>query len=55
MISFICLHVPGLDIATARDDAFHRERQMKRWRRAWKLALIEGANPGWKDLTDEMP
>ena len=37
-----------------RDDAFHRERQMKRWRRTWKLSLIEGANPGWKDLYDEM-
>ena len=37
-----------------RDDAFHRERQMKRWRRIWKLALVEGANPGWKDLHFEI-
>jgi putative endonuclease len=33
-----------------RDEAFHRERQMKRWRREWKLALIEGSNPTWRDL-----
>ena len=37
-----------------RDDAFHRERQMKRWRRIWKLTLVEGANPGWKDLYFEI-
>ena len=27
-----------------------RERQLKRWRRAWKIALIEKENPDWKDL-----
>ncbi len=33
-----------------RDDAFRRERQMKVWRRAWKMELIEKTNPGWRDL-----
>jgi putative endonuclease len=33
-----------------RDDAFRRERQMKVWRRAWKIELIEKTNPGWRDL-----
>ena len=33
-----------------RESAFLRERQLKKWNRAWKLALIEAANPGWKDL-----
>ena len=26
----------------------------KRWRRAWKIALIEKLNPDWRDLTDEL-
>ena len=37
-----------------RDDAFRRERQMKVWRRAWKIELIEKANPGWRDLYPEL-
>jgi len=35
-------------------DARHREYAVKRWRRAWKLALIEGMNPGWRDLYDDL-
>jgi putative endonuclease len=31
-------------------DAILREKQIKKWRRAWKLALIEKANPQWRDL-----
>jgi len=30
-----------------------RERQMKEWKRDWKLARIIEVNPGWKDLFDE--
>jgi putative endonuclease len=30
--------------------AIEREKRMKRWRRAWKLQLIEGGNPQWRDL-----
>ncbi len=26
---------------------------MKRWRRAWKVELIEKLNPDWRDLTDQ--
>jgi putative endonuclease len=37
----------------ARHDAFVRERQIKEWRRSWKLRLIEGRNPGWRDLFDD--
>ena len=32
------------------DDAAARERKIKRWRRDWKLALIEKTNPTWRDL-----
>ncbi len=30
--------------------AITREKQMKKWRRAWKIELIEKDNPEWKDL-----
>jgi putative endonuclease len=32
------------------DAAIQREKQLKHWRRAWKLALIERDNPEWEDL-----
>ena len=32
-----------------------REHKLKRWRRAWKDALIAQANPAWTDLTAEVP
>ena len=37
-----------------RPAAFRRERQIKDWRRAWKLSLIEGLNPEWRDLGDDV-
>ncbi|MFZ4539042.1 GIY-YIG nuclease family protein [Propionivibrio sp.] len=30
--------------------AIEREKAIKEWRRSWKLALIESANPQWRDL-----
>lgn len=30
--------------------AIAREKQLKNWKRAWKVALIEEANPEWRDL-----
>ena len=30
--------------------AIHREKQLKRWKRSWKLQLIEETNPMWEDL-----
>ncbi|MDO8675513.1 MAG: GIY-YIG nuclease family protein [Candidatus Omnitrophota bacterium] len=30
--------------------AIQREKQIKKWNRAWKLRLIEKSNPDWKDL-----
>ncbi|HJR57040.1 MAG TPA: GIY-YIG nuclease family protein [Rhizomicrobium sp.] len=34
-------------------DAIRRETAMKRWKRSWKMALIEKTNPTWKDLIEE--
>ena len=31
-------------------DAIEREKQIKKWRREKKIALIESINPEWKDL-----
>ena len=30
--------------------AILREKELKKWRRTWKVALIEAANPAWRDL-----
>ena len=30
-----------------------REKLVKKWKREWKFALIEAANPQWRDLWDE--
>ena len=30
------------------------EKRLKRWRREWKFALIEKANPDWDDLYDQL-
>ena len=32
------------------ESAIRREKAIKKWRRAWKVALIETTNPGWTDL-----
>jgi putative endonuclease len=62
-------HRLGLSVHTARDnitrlvyieshdtapDAIEQEKQLKRWRREKKIALIEAANPEWLDLSSEV-
>ena len=34
-------------------EARERERTVKRWRRAWKIELIEKLNPDWRDMAYE--
>ena len=36
-------------------DAIAREKRLKKWKRAWKVALIEAANPQWRDLAADWP
>ena len=36
------------------NEAIRREKQLKKWRRAWKLELIESMNPQWRDLYLEL-
>jgi putative endonuclease len=35
-------------------DAIQREKQIKKWERAWKIELIESCNPEWRDLWEEI-
>jgi putative endonuclease len=41
-------------VCESREGAFVRERQLKEWRRSWKLMLIEDANPTWADLYETL-
>jgi len=36
------------------ESAIAREKAIKEWRRAWKLDLIEAANPQWRDLYSDI-
>ena len=36
------------------ENAILREKRLKKWRRAWKLRLIEEQNPDWRDLYEEI-
>ncbi|WP_133566478.1 GIY-YIG nuclease family protein [Marinicella litoralis] len=36
------------------ESALLREKQMKEWKRAWKINLIEKLNPFWKDLYQDI-
>ena len=35
-------------------DAIKREKQLKNWKRLWKLNLINAQNPAWKDLSEDI-
>ncbi|MBN2313072.1 MAG: GIY-YIG nuclease family protein [Sedimentisphaerales bacterium] len=46
-------HVHNLVYFETYDDiygAIAREKQMKKWKRQWKINLIEKSNPQWRDL-----
>ena len=35
-------------------DAITREKRMKKWKRQWKIELIEKSNPSWEDLFESL-
>ena len=35
-------------------DAIEKEKQMKRWKRQWKMRLVDHFNPEWMDLSDDI-
>lgn len=36
------------------EDAIRREKQLKKWKRDWKIRIIEEMNPDWEDLHDRI-
>jgi putative endonuclease len=48
------VHLVYFGTYTSIDEARARERSLKRWRRAWKLKLVDDFNPDWRDLTREL-
>lgn len=36
---------------TDAENAYNREKRMKKWKRNWKIKLIEEMNPSWMDLS----
>lgn len=38
------------EVTESIESAINREKQMKKWNRAWKIRVIEKENPEWKDL-----
>jgi putative endonuclease len=45
-------HLVHFEIFDDPTSAITREKELKKWRRDWKLALIEEKNPNWDDLFD---
>jgi putative endonuclease len=35
-------------------DAIAREKSIKKWKRSWKIGLLEKSNPEWKDLYHDL-
>jgi putative endonuclease len=50
---YACKHLVWYEQHTEISAAIAREKDMKDWRRAWKLTLIEKTNPQWRDLYDD--
>ena len=42
------------ELHATMEAAIVREKQIKEWRRAWKVELIESMNPEWRDLYDDL-
>ena len=42
------------EIHQSAESAITREKQIKKWRRRWKIRMIEKKNPYWNDLYDKI-
>ena len=56
--SFVCRYnatrLVYYELTPSIRSAIAREKQLKRWRRSKKEALVESTNPEWRDLWDEV-
>jgi putative endonuclease len=42
------------EVHESAESAITREKQIKKWERSWKIELIQGQNPEWKDLYEDI-
>ena len=49
-----CKRLVWFELHADFPSAIHRETQLKRWNRAWKVELIEQINPDWRDLWEDL-
>ncbi|MGQ7830206.1 GIY-YIG nuclease family protein [Altererythrobacter sp. Z27] len=49
-----CNRLVRIEMFASMEDAISREKQLKNWRREWKINLVESDNPEWTDLAPEM-
>jgi putative endonuclease len=47
-------HLVWYESTPSIEAAIAREKQIKNWKRQWKIALIEKGNPQWRDLYPEL-
>ncbi len=47
-------HLVYYELTSDVNTAIKREKQLKKWRRKWKLELIEKMNPEWGDLYQDL-
>ena len=47
-------HLVYLEETDDINSAIAREKQLKKWKRDWKIRLIESMNPEWKDFGEEL-
>ena len=48
-----CNRLVWFEVHEEMASAILREKRIKKWNRAWKLRLIEEANPTWRDLAED--
>jgi putative endonuclease len=48
-----CKRLVWFETGGSMEGAIRREKQIKNWRREWKVALIEAENPTWRDLAGD--
>ena len=50
---YACKRLVWFEMHGDMENAITREKQLKNWTRAWKVALIEEENPTWRDLAED--
>ena len=49
-----CRRLVWFEMHQDMEQAIRREKQIKNWRREWKVALIGATNPTWRDLAEDL-